>query len=288
VTPEFYVAVKDFYQASEVIGQHELGTSIATGDQDRIATKIETSEKLTARINALSKIVVGLSYYSLRRFDKSLELFKSAQAVPNWDDGEGKQVLHLLVGNAALKLGKVDEAKQAFTTSLKLDPEYARAYVSLAAAESARAMVEANDTQDFSRIDVHLLDSAIGIYRKALAAKHKPAQSDVQAKVDFGIGQAFLRRALQDQDENSYNQAADLFHAVFMAYGDGANSRLQELAAQSHAHLALILSHRNDNDSAAAEFEQAAALLSDLDSQAFAETIATFSEMAMKVKVKNR
>jgi len=282
VTPEFYIAAKDFYLASEMVGQHELGTPITTTGQESAATKITTSKKLTARIDALSKIVIGLSYYSLHEWDKSLDLFQSAVAIPNWDESEGKEILYLLVGNAALKSGKLDTAETAFKKSLLLQAEYARAYIGLAATYSKRAMAIAEATTDLSKIDVPLLDSAIEIYKKAELAKLKPAQADIQAKVDFGIGQSIFRRAL-GRNDTTYNDAVKFFESVITAYSDKARPELQELVAHAHAHLAAIYSWRGYGP-VVEEYEKAAELLSSLDSQVFAEEIAHFRKMAKEWK----
>ncbi len=262
VAPEFYVSAENFHEAQEIVGQHELGRPFPLSGQGNIASRIELSDRLAARTRILSQITLGLAYFSVQRFDRALEAFQAAETVTGWDEQAGQQVLYLLLGNSAAKMGDLDRGEAYLRQALALDPEYARPLVTLAGIQYLRALKPFGQTNNPSDVDASLLDQAEATYWQASRASHQPALSDIPTKVHFGLGQCELMRAYSGHG-GSYETAAEEFRAVIAAYGDGTNPRLRELAAESHARLGLIHDLSGHPDEAAEEYQAAAALLED-------------------------
>ncbi len=103
VSPEFYVSLGNFYEANELTGQHAIGAPLIIAGQGNIADRIQLSNKFDSRVKILSIITIGLAYYSAQNFVQALEIFQSAGKITGWNDDEGKQILYLLIGNAAGK-----------------------------------------------------------------------------------------------------------------------------------------------------------------------------------------
>jgi hypothetical protein len=239
VTPEFYLVAENFHMAEEVTGQHELGTPIVIRGRGNPADRRNISNEFASRTQALSYIAMGLADYANRDFEKALASFQSAERVSNWEDEQGKQVLYLLIGNAAGRAGNLTLSESYHSRSLTLDPEYARAYVGLAGVYYMQALKPYEETNDPMETDIDLLNRSIETYRTALDAKHQPALSDISAKVHFGLGQCYFALVYADA-EPYFDAAIDEFTMVIQAYADGANPRIREITAESHARLALI------------------------------------------------
>jgi len=261
VTPEFYVAAENFYEAEEITGQHDLGVPLSIGGQGNVAARIAVSEAFTCRARALSRITVGLAYYAVRDFRQALALFQSAEEIEGWQDGDGKQVLYLLIGNSAGRAGDLELARAYHEKSLALDPEYARAYVGLASATYMQALKPYEETGDPTRTDVDLLRSAIATYERAAEAAHQPVLSDIPAKVHFGLGQCYFV-LVYSENEELFDPAIAEFEAVIAAYGDGTNPRVLEITVESYARLGLIYDLSGHPDLAVEKYEMAASLSS--------------------------
>lgn len=163
--PEFYVSSENFYEAGEIVGQHEMGMPLALMGQSRIVDRIKVSDKFTSRVQALSKMIVGLAHYSNHDYERALVIFQSAERVEGWEDNEGKQVLYLLIGNAAGKNGMIELAETYYRKSRDIDPEYARAYIGLANVYYRLASRLFEKTLKPADIDPSLIEQAIATYR---------------------------------------------------------------------------------------------------------------------------
>lgn len=286
VTPEFYVSAENFYEAEEITGQHALGAPLSITGKGGIADRIQVSNEWTSRVQVLSKITVGLAYYSVRDFKQALTTFQSAEGIEVWEESEGKQVLHLLIGNAsgkiaALKLRDVVEQKEAlrldeirecnedlkvaetyYQKSSALDTEYARAYVGLANVYYMQALSPFVKTMEPADVDFDKMSLSIATYEKALKAAHQPPLSDVSTKVHFGLGQCHFMLVYSENAE-FFNTAIAEFEAVIEEYANGDNPRVRELAAESHARLGRIYVLSEHTDWAIEEYQAAASLLYD-------------------------
>ena len=260
--PEFYVTAENFYQAEEVTGQYQLGTPFEVSDLENPADRIEFSGELTARTQALSYITIGLGYYARRDFEKALANFQTAEAIAEWEDEEGREVLHILNGNASIKLDQLDEAQEYYQQAIDLDPEYGRGYIGLANVYYQFALQPFEKTKNPDDTDVGLLDLAVVTYQKALQAENQPPLSDIISKAHFGLGQVYFMYVYVGQDE-AFNLAINEFQAVIENYADGANPRIHEIAAESHARLALIYELSGYTQLAIDEYNLAVSLMND-------------------------
>ena len=260
VVPEFYVATDSFFQAQEITGQHELGTPLSILGRGNVADRIEVSSELTSRSQVLSHIAIGLAYYAVRNYEKASESFQHAQATEEWDDDAGRKVLYLLIGNVAVKQNDFELAEEYYQQSLELDSDYARGYLGLADVYYRQAIKPFDETLEPAKTDIDLISRAVDAYRQATRAAYQPPLADIVTKAHFGLGQSYFMRVYSG-NENSFNAAISEFQAVVEEYGDGANPRVQELAAESHARLGLIYDLSGRTSWAINEYQQAISLL---------------------------
>lgn len=262
ITPEFYIASENFYEAEEITGQYQLGETFPLVGQENIARRIELSNKYKTRVQAISKITIGLAYFSLRDYENALETFQSAENIPEWNQSQGKEVLYLLAGNAAMKAKYFDTAINNLNKSLSIDSDYGRPLITLGSVYYLQALIPFEESTDPADIDLDLLQKAIESYTQALEAKNQPALSDITTKVDFGLGQCYLMQAYAGMDV-SLELAVYHFQKVVDAYGNGENPRIREITAESHARLGLINNLSGYTEDAIKEYERAAELLFD-------------------------
>jgi tetratricopeptide (TPR) repeat protein len=262
ITPEFYIASDNFYEAEEITGQYQIGETFTLVGQGNTAKRIELSEKYDMRAQVISRITIGLAYFSFRDYQHALESFQSAENIPRWDESPGKEVVYLLAGNAAMKAQDFDTSITELNKSLSIDSDYARPLITLGSVYYLQALVPFEKTKKPSDIDLEILDKAIEKYNQALQAKRQPALSDISSKVHFGLGQCYLLQTYAGKDV-SLSIAVEEFQKVINDYADGKNPRLRELAAEAHARLGLIYDFSGYSRDAAQEYELAAELLFD-------------------------
>lgn len=262
ITPEFYIASENFYEAEEITGQYQIGETFSLVGQENVARRIELSNKFEARSQAISRITIGLAYYSLQDFQNALKVFQSAENISGWDESQGKEVLYLLAGNAAMKVENFDISTNELNKALSIDPSYARPLIALGSVYYLQALIPFDKTKIPSDVDLHLLDKAIEKYNQALKARRQPALSDISTKVHFGLGQCYLMQTYAGVNIPLAN-AVEEFQMVVANYGEGKNPRIRELAAEAHARLGLINDLSGYSNDAAQEYRLAAELLFD-------------------------
>ena len=262
VIPEFVVSTTSFFEAQEVTGPHELGTPLSINGQDPIVTSIEVSKQYRARVEALSRIAIGLAYYSVDRYAEALSEFELALQVEDWQEDRGKEIVYLLMGNAAGKNNELSLAGSYHEAALGIAPNYARAHIGLASTYYLLALSDYTRSLEPDDIDAELLRQAIGEYELAQDTTPRPTVSDMSGKVNFGLGQCYLMLSLTD-DSNYLELAVEKFNAVLTAYAEDSNINLRELVAESHARLALIALINNQPQEAVREYEAAVQLLYD-------------------------
>ncbi len=262
ITPEFYIASENFYEAEEITGQHQMGEPISLVGQENVARRIELSNKFESRAQAISRITIGLAYYSLQDFQNALKVFQSAENIPGWDESQGKEVLYLLAGNAAMMTKDFDTSMTDLNKALSIEPDYGRPLITMGSVYYLQALGPFEKTKKQSDIDLSLIDMAVEKFKQALKAKNQPALSDIPTKAHFGLGQCYLMQSYTGMGL-SLNKAVDEFQIVITNYGNGKNPRIRELAAESHARLGLINNLSGYSNDAAQEYQLAAELLFD-------------------------
>jgi tetratricopeptide (TPR) repeat protein len=262
ITPEFYIASDNFYEAEEITGQYQIGETFSLVGQENIARRIELSNKYGARAQAISQITIGLAYFSLRNYQNALKSFQLAENIHGWDESQGKEVLYLLAGNAAMKAKDFDTSITELEKSLSIDPDYGRPLITLGAVYYLQALKPFDKTKIPSDIDLELLGEAIEKYNQALKAKHQPALSDISTKAHFGLGQCYLMQSYAGMD-TPLSDAVDEFQIVIHDYENGKNPRIREITAEAHGRLGLIYDLSGYSSDAAQEYQLAADLLFD-------------------------
>lgn len=267
VIPEFYIASVNSFQAEEITGQYPLGQSFTLKGQENAARRLDLKDKFSARSQAISKVTIGLLYYSIQEYEKALDIYKTAENIEGWEDDQGKEVLYLLMGNAAGKANQLDTALEYLNKSLQIDPEYARPYISMAGVYYLQALIPfetSTKPRDEKRTDIDqkLLLKSIDTFQLALSATNQPALSDISTKVHFGLGQCYFMQAYGGADVN-LQLVADEFQHVINDYGDGKNPRVREFAAESHARMGLLYIFSGYPVDASKEYQLAADLLFD-------------------------
>ena len=263
VQPRFYISEEGFYEAQEIIGQHNVGKPIELLGQDNTASRFEFSDELTRRIQLLSQLTIGIIYFSIQEYEQSLRVLLQAEEIDGLNKNDGLQVLHLLIGNAAGKRNEIaggesrylDVAETNYQKALRLDSEYSRAYIGLASVQYNRALYS-------EKPNAELLNKAIELYLKALDAKNQPDLADISTKAHFGLGQSLMVLALIGEDATFLSSISE-FERVINDYNEGDNPRVRVLAGEAHARLGRIYLEIDMQMDALAEYEAATDLLID-------------------------
>ena len=195
--PEYYVVPESFSEALEMTGAFRFGDEI--GIDPPLESAFAATGALSARTEALAYVVTGLSKYVLEDFAGALSSFELAADVPNWDTAEGREVLHVLLGNAHLKLAQeagfrctreavlvgAEAAITEYQAAQELAPDYSRAYAGLASAHYIRGLWAApeNDGCAAQLITLEPLESALDYLEQAEAATDQPSEIGVRTKL---------------------------------------------------------------------------------------------------------
>lgn len=258
IKPEFYVRVSDFSSAGEVTGQYRMGEELILEKVDNKSLRDDVENITRERFRALLFIIDGLSDYVVGKYEEAESKFNQALGINAWKNPD---VMYVLLGNVALRQRDWNLAKDRYTNAQNINPDYARAYVGLGSVFLAQSTTDLeSENYDFNS---QLMDSAIENYEKALESKEQPPLADISAKANFGLGVAYLQKALIEQENGNnltrdqyYDYAIQKFRLVIQDYETG-NKRIPELAAHSHARLGLIYRLNGKVDSAVSEYEQA-------------------------------
>lgn len=260
VIPEFYLDTQGFHEGSEVIGQYELGSSFALPGSNNPAWAYEFDQQMQTRSDIISSLAIGLSYFAIHDYEKSLEVLKSIETIEGWNDNQGKEVLYALIGFSAGKASKYDEAEVALEKAIKINPDYSRPYIGIANLNYIRALSPFEKSKKIEDVDFKLLDSCFDYLNLAMKASEKPPLAEVETKIHFSRGQCYWLKTYTGQLDD-FSLAIKEFEQVIINYGDGDNPRIYELAAESHARLGLIYQLTDNLSKAVEEYQIAANLL---------------------------
>ena len=234
-TAEFFLSDRQLQTAEELFGQHDLGSVINTdGDIRNTVIRKAMRDQILGRTRALAEFVVGLSHYGARQYQPALAHFEAAAQTESWDDGDGKEVLYLFLGNTAGRLDDLDRASGFYDQALALNPEYARARLGRAEV----LLHKARGTCEAGHVDAAGLNAALDTFRSARSAKVQPALSDVPTKVAFGEGRVHLCLS-QALEGDHWADAEREFQEVIEQYIDG-NARVREVAGEAYADLGFV------------------------------------------------
>lgn len=234
--PELFLTDRTLVGSEELAGHHDIGAALRVqGDFARnpVARQL-LREQVVGPATAFADLVVGLGYYAEERLPAAVEHLRLAAAAPGWDETEGKEVLHLFLGNVALKELDFATASQEYDRALALNPEYARARLGEAEVQfqQARGDCEAGNLNPLGMV------AALDGFASAAAARGQPPISHVPVRAIFGRARVYacLTQAVV-ADHTA--EAEDGFRRVLAAYRE-TGEPLRELAAESHAGLGFL------------------------------------------------
>ena len=262
VFPEFYLDTYGFHEGSEVIGQYDLGSPFPLPAANSPAWQFDFDKQMRTRSDIISSLAVGLSYFAVHQYESALETLESVETIEGWQNDQGKEVIYALVGFAAGKAGKYDLTQSALEKSIAINPDYSRPYIGMANLNYILALKPFEASKNPNDVDQALLDNCFTYLEKAVQAPEKPPLAEVETKIHFSRGQCYWLKTYSGKLPD-YHLAMDEFNKVVAAY-DEKNSRVYELAAESHARLGLIYDLLGNFSEAVDHYQKASDLLIDI------------------------
>jgi tetratricopeptide (TPR) repeat protein len=249
--PHVYLAGSARSDADEVLGDHELGDAVKTaGDpESNQLLPRELAEGLAPRVRALAVLSVGITYYHLNRLAEADRYLTLAGQTTGWSDEQGKELLHLFVGNVAARRGaelrrdgedtraraQFARAIRAYQAALTVQPGYARALYGIA--ETRFLQLDLRCT----RKDIRRLGQVVAAFAAAGPATYQPVGANLELKIDFGIGRTQVCLSLAGADHRT--QATAHLSKVLAAVDPATRPQtpaLTRLAAETHGQLGLL------------------------------------------------
>lgn len=251
LVPELYVndnrAEFASANAGEFTGRYRMGEEASIDPNNLVSANDDFANLMRSRTQALTEFVGGLAEYSNRPPDYAgaLERFERAEAIEEWQRDEGREIVHLLMGNTYGRLAgqaeagsperraRLDAAAAAYEASLAIAPDYARAHLGLAEVVFARAGGLACNRD----VDTTGLAASDADYVAALDAADVPDHADVDLRVDFGRARIAVCQRIVGA-EPAVDPVPRLERVV--AAHDAGNDRIELLAAESTVMLGVV------------------------------------------------
>ncbi|MEA3334520.1 MAG: CHAT domain-containing protein [Chloroflexota bacterium] len=131
----FYLAPEVAKEQSSIVGTHSLGKLLLlpeSFDLGNPTVNRAVRSGLATRSKALFWLTSGLTEQLLGQSDKALETFLQAEeALKEWDDKDGKELLYFFIGREYLSQDQYDDAEAYFTRAIDINQDYARAMIAL-------------------------------------------------------------------------------------------------------------------------------------------------------------
>lgn len=245
--PGFYVNASGFDQAQELEGSYGLGRGLPLGPD---TGQFSINNALERRTEALVLITFGMAHMADNQFEIARSYLEEAKTL--LEDEEGKDVVHLLIGNTFLHLASqqeleeeeyLDQALEAYEEVLKLDCaevgcSHARALLGKAIVLMRQGIGDSSAEDLQSRIDMLLLDEAIELYEQVLRLPY-PSEANVEIKAHLGLGEALLHKAIATEDCTVFHMAQTELEKVVLEY-DAGNTGVSASAAIAYAGLGYL------------------------------------------------
>lgn len=246
VEPEFFVNHTSFSEAEEISGQHQLGRAIAVTLPFTEQIQAVENPALASRSNALSLITLGLAYYSIDDFNKAIVRFQQAADDPHWLDNAGKEIIHLLLGNAYVRQASKEQspaylpqASAEYDQALAINSNYGRAKVGLAGVKYLLALGDPTQLTPGRAIviDPAKLNDIDNLLDEIARLPDQPESANIETKVHFQRGMLALARYRAKQPGGNWLTTAQTeFSEVTRHYEDG-DSGVKALASHAYAQL---------------------------------------------------
>lgn len=217
---EFWLTPQEYSQFEEVQGRYQV--SVPIGVIDPANPGLEAQPELRRQAATLAHLALGLTHAQLGSTPEALASFKTAA-----QHSPASEVVQFFLGREYLFLADRELqrredleqfAEQAFSSSIRLNPGYARGYIGLAGVHFGRAqrlVLEitsgANALHDPSPTDstLMLVDEAIRNYQHALDLR--PTVSEYGVPVDaiarLGLGQSYRVKGAVFHSLGDFEQA---------------------------------------------------------------------------------
>ena len=239
--PEFFISGRQLAGAEELIGEYRLGTPLnaPVNISGNPAAHKDLRERLQERTKALAQFVIGLSYFMIGNFTDAEESLEMAASNEAWADEDGKEVVHIFLGNTYLRQDRPAAARDSYEHALGIKEGYSRALFGLSEIDFHEVTAKGCDRGE---IDEEGLYETLADYQRAADAP-QPTLSDIPTKVHFAVGRIDMCLS-QGLVEDRWAHGERELLTVIDAY-DAGNERIKQLAAESHAILAGVLVYRN-------------------------------------------
>jgi tetratricopeptide (TPR) repeat protein len=261
---ELYVAP----QASKdefggLVGSYALGGALRLPqpfDTSNQLANIGVSEQVALRSRILFWLTLGLTQDLLGRSEQALATFQQAeQALSDWPETGGKELLYYLQGRQHLFLRQLDEAQQAFARALTVNPDFARAAVARGSVEAYRA----NQLEDSAArlAPDGPLAQAIDAQRNGLALAETQGDGYTTAVARIALAQSLDVLCISQLNTGLMAEAADSCAEAAVTAGQALTflETTQEHRLLAQAWLAQGLARYGENFIVAAAGDNAAA-----------------------------
>lgn len=257
--PEFYVNHASFQDASEITGEHEIGSQLRLSLPFTESIQAVENPALAGRVHAMDLITIGLAYYSVDDYENAARYLERAAAEERWLETSGKEVAYLLIGNTYIRWTSRDDDSQYLTAAaknydeaLRINPDYGRGLVGQANVLYLEATLANQE------IDTVKLDQADELLTRALALEGQPESYNIPAKAHFQRGQIYLARygakiPVPAGEADWIAQAKDEFAFVIAEYEAG-DATLKSLASHAYFRLGECAFYRDAKDPQAIAF----------------------------------
>lgn len=252
--PQVYLAGSSHTDVGELLGDYRLGAAVVTpGDPDsNPLLSRELAERLAARVRALAALSVAISYYHLDRLEEADRYLTMAGQSPAWRDSGGAELLRLVAGNVAARravelrrdgrdaaaAAQFTRAMRAYRAALAAQPGYARALYGIAETRFLQLNLRCpQSTPD----DVQRLRQVVAAFSATSRAPYQPVGANLDLKIDFGLGRAYVCLSLAGVDHRA--DAAAHLNRVLAAADPPTRPQtvaVTRLAAETHAQLGLL------------------------------------------------
>jgi tetratricopeptide (TPR) repeat protein len=268
-SPEFYINHASFTDASEITGEHELGSELKVDLPFNDSIQAIRNPALAGRVNALDLITIGLAYYSVDDFKQALSYFEKAAAEKRWIS-QGREVVYLLIGNAYVRqASKVHDfsdlslATRNYQEALDANGNYGRAMIGKANVLYLAASLDKNNCESSG------LDEAASLLDQAMSLKEQPLGANIDTKVHFYRGQIdIIRDACHLEGKDWLAQAQNEFNWVTNQYETRKQKNedfegIEPFVSHAYARLGYIAYQRGGGSRAAIPwFKKAVAIAS--------------------------
>ncbi len=251
ISAEFYLSGRSLGDVEELVGTYALDTE-ELGATAPAALSSKANQILAPKVEALTKLALGLSHYQLQEYEEAKDLF--VDAAVDWpgsgNDTNGQEVVFHLLGNVNGLLGDLDEAESSYERALGLNPDYSRAQFGMAEVKYQRS--RGPNCAGDGPVDIAGLQSAIDDFEK-VAGMDAPELAFLPERSQIEIARIDL--CLSSYGAGGQAEALSVLETVLP--GLEADSRTRDLAAEAHATLGAYYMSIGENQRAASEFETA-------------------------------